>query len=77
MILNTLSISEDLQRVFVEDNRYLQILNGFLNTLKITGGALILGVILGVLIAAVRTSYDKNKESLKLKKSAGSLRHSR
>ena len=71
MIFNTLSIQSDLQRVFVDDNRYMQFINGFLNTLKITGGALVVGVIIGILIAAVRTSYDKNREALQLKGGIG------
>lgn len=71
MTFTMLSIGEDLRRVFVEDDRYMQILKGFLNTLKITGGALVVGIIIGVLIAAVRTSYDKNKESMQLKGGIG------
>ena len=38
---------------------------GLLNTLKITAGALVVGVILGIIVAAIRSSYDKNKETLK------------
>ena len=52
---------DDLKFVFIEKDRYLQLLTGFLNTLKITAGALFIGVIIGIVIAAVRTSYDKNR----------------
>ena len=48
------------------DARWELIVDGFLNTLKITAGALIVGIVIGVLIAAVRSSFDKNKESMKL-----------
>ncbi len=53
------------------DGRWELIVNGFTNTLKITAGALVVGIIIGVLIAAVRSSFDKNKESMKLHGGAG------
>ena len=62
---------DDLKFVFIEKDRYLQLLTGFLNTLKITAGALFIGVIIGIVIAAVRTSYDKNRESMKLRGGLG------
>jgi len=67
----TLSIADRFGRAFFEEQRYMQYVNGFLNTLKITGGALILGIIIGVLVVAVRTSFDKNKESMKLRGGLG------
>ena len=51
--------------VFIEDDRYKLMLDGLLNTLKITVGALILGIIIGVIVATIRSSYDKNKDTLK------------
>lgn len=57
--------------VYVGDNRYLKLIEGFSNTLKITAGALVVGIIIGIIIAAVRTSYDKNRESLKLRGGVG------
>lgn len=62
---------EKLNHVFIEKDRYKQMLIGLLNTFKITAGALVVGVIIGVIIAAVRTSYDKNKESMALNKGFG------
>lgn len=62
---------DDLKFVFIEKDRYLQLLTGLLNTLKITAGALLIGVIIGIVIAAVRTSYDKNRESMKLRGGLG------
>ena len=61
------SLFHDFDTVFVVKDRYMQLVRGFYNTLKITAGALIIGVIIGVVVAAVRSSYDKNKESLKAK----------
>ncbi len=66
-----LSLINDIKFVFFQDNRYMKIVEGFLNTLKITAGALIVGVVIGIVIAAVRTSYDKNKESMKMRGGAG------
>ena len=61
---------EEFKFVF-GDARWGLIVGGFLNTLKITAGALIVGIVIGVLIAAVRSSFDKNKESMKLHGGAG------
>ena len=57
--------------VFIEDDRYQHMIKGFLNTLKITGGALVIGIVIGIVIAAIRSSYDKNLESLKQRKGVG------
>jgi ABC-type amino acid transport system permease subunit len=62
---------EDIQFVFFEKDRYIQLVDGLLNTLRITAGALIIGVLIGVVIAAIRTSFDKNKESMKLRGGLG------
>ena len=61
---------EEFKFVF-GDSRWELIVGGFLDTLKITAGALIVGIVIGVLIAAVRSSFDKNKESMKLHGGAG------
>ncbi len=65
------SFAHDFDTVFIVKDRYMSIVRGLLNTLKITAGALIVGVIIGVFVAAIRSSYDKNRESLKAKKSVG------
>lgn len=44
---------------FVEENRWKFIITGLKNTLFITFFSLIIGVFLGVLVAIVRSSYDK------------------
>lgn len=61
----------DIQFVFFEKDRYMQLVNGLLNTLKITAGALVIGVVIGIIIAAIRTSFDKNRESMKLRGGIG------
>ncbi len=60
-----------LEYVFLQKDRYKQILTGLGNTVIITLGALVIGVIIGIIVAAIRSSYDKNKESLKLRGGPG------
>ncbi|MBR0415075.1 MAG: amino acid ABC transporter permease [Clostridia bacterium] len=71
MNFSDLWIVNELKRTLLVDDRYMMYVNGFINTLKITGGALIVGLIIGIIIAAIRTSYDKNKETLQLKGGIG------
>ncbi len=62
---------EEFKRVMLEGNRFDFIIDGLLNTFIITFGALAIGVVIGVVVAAIRTSYDKNKEAMKARRSAG------
>ncbi|MBE6818866.1 MAG: amino acid ABC transporter permease [Ruminococcaceae bacterium] len=71
MNFSDLWIVNELKRALVDDNRYMMYVNGFINTLKITGGALVVGLIIGIIIAAIRTSYDKNRETMQLKGGIG------
>lgn len=52
---------------FIQKDRWRYMFQGLGNTLTITAVAAIIGIVLGVMIAAVRSSYDKNEESLKLR----------
>lgn len=52
---------------FIDDNRWKWLVEGFVNSLIITFFAIIIGLFFGVVLAAVRSSYDKNEESLRLK----------
>ena len=45
---------------FVDENRWKFITSGLKNTLVITFASLIIGVFLGILVAVIRSSYDKN-----------------
>lgn len=49
----------------LENNRFDFIIDGLKNTFLITLGSLVLGVILGVIVAVVRSTYDKNHTHLK------------
>ena len=48
-------------QAFIEADRWTQYLNGVGTTLMVTAMALILGVILGVLVAMVRTAHDQQR----------------
>ena len=56
---------KDFNTAFIEDNRWKYIVEGVENTLILTFFALILGVVLGVVIAAIRTTYDKQYNSMR------------
>lgn len=47
---------------FIKDDRWKYITSGLGNTLKITVFALIFAVIIGVLVAIIRYSYDKTTQ---------------
>ena len=61
----------EFQRVIIDGDRYKFIITGLQNTFIITFGALAIGIILGILVAAIRTSFDKNKEAMKLRGGIG------
>lgn len=56
---------DEFYRVMIENDRFDFIIDGLIKTFIITIGSLALGIVLGVIVAAIRASYDKNKESLK------------
>ena len=48
---------------FINDDRWRNITGGLQMTVTVTIFAAVIGVLLGMVVAAVRTTYDKNKES--------------
>ncbi len=62
---------ERFKEVMIDGDRYKFLIDGLKNTFTITFGALAIGIILGILVAAIRTSFDKNKEAMKLRGGAG------
>ena len=44
---------------FIKDQRWLYLVDGLKNTLLITAFALLIGVVLGMLLAVIRTTHDK------------------
>lgn len=62
---------ERFKSVMLDDDRYELLFDGLKNTFIITFGALAIGIVIGILVAAVRTSFDKNKESMKVRGGIG------
>lgn len=58
---------QDFHHVMIENDRYKFMIDGLRNTFIITFGALAIGVVIGIIVAAIRTSFDKNKETLRLR----------
>lgn len=54
------NFTESFYQNFIEDSRWKYLLNGLENTLLITVFALLLGVVIGFLVAIIRASHDKN-----------------
>jgi His/Glu/Gln/Arg/opine family amino acid ABC transporter permease subunit len=50
---------------FINDDRWRFLLNGLMVTLRITFFALLIGIAIGVVVAIVRSSYDKNAISMR------------
>ena len=53
------SIGDEFYRNFIEDNRWLYLVEGLGNTLAITALALLLGIVLGIVTSLVRIVHDK------------------
>jgi ABC-type amino acid transport system permease subunit len=66
-----LAFFEEFKRIMIDGDRYKFILDGLKNTFVITLGALAIGIVIGIVVAAVRTSFDKNKESMKVRGGLG------
>jgi len=49
---------------FIEDNGWKYILRGLGNTLIVTACALLMGIIIGVIVASIRSTYDKAYENM-------------
>lgn len=64
-------LSADFKLNFIDGARWKWLLEGLGNTLLITFFALLMGIVLGVVVAAVRSSYDKNRETMALHKGFG------
>lgn len=62
---------ERFKSVMLDGDRYKLLFDGLRNTFIITIGALAIGILIGIIVAAIRTSFDKNKEAMKLKGGVG------
>lgn len=61
----------DFKLNFIDAARWKWLVEGLGNTLKITFFALLIGLVLGVVVAAVRSTYDKNHEAMTMHKGVG------
>lgn len=66
-----INLKDEFDFVFIQKDRYKQMLTGLGNTLKITAGALLVGIAIGIIVAAVRSTYDKNADNMKKKGGIG------
>ncbi|MCR5566847.1 MAG: amino acid ABC transporter permease [Clostridiales bacterium] len=57
-------LEADFKLNFLDDNRWNYLLNGLLVTLEITFAAVLLGIVIGVLVATVRSTWDQNSENM-------------
>ena len=56
---------------FIDEGRWRWLWEGLGNTLIITFVALLMGLAIGIVIAAVRSTFDKNRESMEMHKGFG------
>lgn len=56
-----LEFLHDFNQSFIEDERWLYIVKGLGITITVAVGALILGVIFGVIVAVIRSAHDQRK----------------
>ena len=52
----------DFYQNFIEDDRWKYMVNGLGNTIKITFFAVLLGIVLGFLVALIRSTYEKTRK---------------
>ena len=64
-------LSAQVKLCFINDDRWKLMFKGLGATLQITAVALLIGIVLGIIVAAVRSSYDKNKEAMKVRGGVG------
>ena len=61
----------DFELNFIDQGRWRWLVEGLGNTLIITFFALLIGLVIGILVAAVRSTFDKNRESMAQHKGIG------
>ena len=59
------NIVSQFDRAFIVEGRWRYMVRGLGNTLLITFFSLLLGVVLGVVVATIRSSWDRNSASMK------------
>ena len=64
-------IKADFVLNFIKEDRWMLLATGLGNTLKITFVALIIGILLGSIVATVRSTYDKNGADMSKRNKGG------
>ena len=60
-------LKDDFVSCFIDDSRWKWLLDGLKNTMIITLFALLIGLAIGVVVAIIRSTFDKNREEYKKK----------
>ncbi|MCI5565706.1 MAG: amino acid ABC transporter permease [Clostridiales bacterium] len=55
----------DFKLNFLDDARWTYLTNGLVTTLEITFFAVLIGIAIGVVIASIRSTWDKNQETMR------------
>ena len=58
-------IAKDFWQNFIKDSRWKFLTNGLLVTMEITLFAVLLGIVIGVMVAVVRSTWDQNAENMR------------
>lgn len=66
------SLKDEFILNFIDDDRWLRLLKGLGITLEITFFSVLIGIVLGVIVAAIRSTYD-NTPNVKKKKDASAF----
>ncbi len=66
-----MSLKDQFILNFIDDNRWRYLAQGLGRTLLIAFFAVLIGVAIGIIVASIRSSYDKNCESLARRKNFG------
>ena len=66
-----MTLKEQFVLNFLTDNRWKYLAEGLGRTLTIAFFAVLIGVLIGIVVAIIRTSYDKNREAMSRKKGLG------
>ncbi len=61
------NLKDDFILNFINDSRWKWLIDGLKNTLVITFFALLLGLAIGIVIAIIRSTFDKNREEYRKK----------
>ena len=60
-----MTLKEQFVVSFLENDRWLLLLNGLRISFTVMIGALLLGIIIGIFVAVIRTSYDQQRQGKK------------